>query len=748
MSVAQKFQRLGLVIVLLATAGYALATQEWALAMIAAALCTAGWMLTRGGSQRIVPAWLTSGLVWLAVARGVFVAIMGELDVPAFCEFLLGVIVVKMWDKKVAKDWSQALTLSAFLVIGSVLTGSSLATGVLLAVSVPLMVYGVILLQVIGAGQRAVAIVQGAGGEAPPAPDWDPLLGAQLRRAAMWSLMGGLCLSLLVFVIMPRDIGRGQFGRWLQTGARSISGFSETVQLGRSGTIFTSRENALDMAVKDAQGKNIGVAGRIFYVRGATMDQYDNGSWTRARQWQDHIESAFAGTPIAITRRTPGSSSSGDITQEFLIRSAGKRVPLFGLWQPLSLTLETGAEVAVNRADLTVVRQSGAPGPLRYTVVSGPGTARDGLQRTRRPGIDFPSARVREVASQILNLAAVEPDPATRPFEADSAAARAVETFLRDTFTYSLDQQPVPPGMDPIEWFLDIGKRGHCEYFASAMTGLLRSVGVNARMVTGYVAADFNSTSGHYTVRESNAHAWVEVEVHTGEWRQYDPTPPTTLREQHQPPRTLTSDFFGFLDAVEYAWVDSVVGFDETSRLRLFGGRGPTLPWFDRATTAISVRAYRGGGRLARDAAANGAVAFASVAAVGFVIYWIVRRQRRARRGPLWTPAGLSGAEQARLLSMAGFYEDLLRLWARAGRPKPVTQSPLTHAEDLAAGEEVENLSSRLSALFYKVRFGQQDLSPQELAQVRQDLSNLEEALRGRRLSGDRPGEKSSVRAS
>jgi transglutaminase-like putative cysteine protease len=61
------------------------------------------------------------------------------------------------------------------------------------------------------------------------------------------------------------------------------------------------------------------------------------------------------------------------------------------------------------------------------------------------------------------------------------------------------------------------------------MVALCRSVGINARMVAGYLAAEFDASTGRYIVRESNAHAWVEAELGTDRWRRYDPTPPATL---------------------------------------------------------------------------------------------------------------------------------------------------------------------------------------------------------------------------
>jgi hypothetical protein len=753
MTVAERFHRLGLVIVVLATASYAMASEAIGTALASAGLAVVGWVLTSGGAKRVLPAWLTAGLIWLAVGRAVFLAFSGGLDISAFCEFLLAVIVVKMWDRKLAKDWSQILTLSAFLVVGSVLTSNALGTGLILAAGVPLFVYAVILLQVCHASQRATAAAASAGAAEPAASVWSRGLGVQVRRAAMWSLMGGLVLSLAVFFIMPRDIGRGSFGRWLQARASSVSGFSDTVQLGRSGPIYTSREIVLDMLVRNDQGRNIGSQGRIFYLRGATTDQYrGEGLWGQPYDSNRAMDTLYPGTVRRVRSPAEGPAGPGAITQEFLVRNASSRTALFALWQPVSLQLEKTTEIQVDRETLTMLRETGTVGPMRYSVTSDSGVPRNVMPHARQPGITFPSERIRVLAETILRAADVDPDPSTRPFEADSTAARAVETYLRENYLYSLDQQPTPRGRDPIEWFLEEGKQGHCEYFASAMTAMLRSVGINARLVTGYVAADFNSTTGHYTVRESNAHAWVETQVHTGEWRQYDPTPPANFHQFHDRPRTLSSDLFGFLDAIEYAWVDSVIGFDESSRLRLFGGRGPTVPWFDGVASRLTTRAQTGGKRLLNAAIFNGLLAMGLVAGVGFVVVGLSRLQQRRRR-PAWEVAGASAEEQARLESMARFYDDMLRIWARAGKPKPATATPLAHARTMLGGRASE-LSASLSDRFYKVRFGRRALTESEVAQIEADLADLAGLARagglsvrdGSGISGPEPGSGASAR--
>ena len=103
--------------------------------------------------------------------------------------------------------------------------------------------------------------------------------------------------------------------------------------------------------------------------------------------------------------------------------------------------------------------------------------------------------------------------------------ATAIETYLRSNYNYTLSPQPVPPGVDPIDFFLFSSKAAYCQYFASAMGDLLRASGIPARLVNGYGAGTYDSKTKQYVVRDLDAHTWVEAYFpHLG-WVPFEPTP-------------------------------------------------------------------------------------------------------------------------------------------------------------------------------------------------------------------------------
>ncbi len=101
----------------------------------------------------------------------------------------------------------------------------------------------------------------------------------------------------------------------------------------------------------------------------------------------------------------------------------------------------------------------------------------------------------------------------------------AVTTYLQHNYRYTLDLPPVPPGRDPVDWFLFDVKTGYCEQFATAEVLLLRHLGIPARLATGYATGDYDPVLNQAVVRERDAHAWVEVWFPGHGWVAVDPTP-------------------------------------------------------------------------------------------------------------------------------------------------------------------------------------------------------------------------------
>lgn len=124
------------------------------------------------------------------------------------------------------------------------------------------------------------------------------------------------------------------------------------------------------------------------------------------------------------------------------------------------------------------------------------------------------------VLARIHQLALQVTAGTTNPYD----AAVAIETYLRSNYKYTLKPPQTPAGQDPLAFFLFDSKQGYCEYFASAMGDMLRSLGIPVRLVSGYGPGTFDDKLNRYVVRESDAHIWPEIYAPGFGWIAFEPT--------------------------------------------------------------------------------------------------------------------------------------------------------------------------------------------------------------------------------
>ncbi|HSG43074.1 MAG TPA: transglutaminase domain-containing protein, partial [Anaerolineales bacterium] len=125
---------------------------------------------------------------------------------------------------------------------------------------------------------------------------------------------------------------------------------------------------------------------------------------------------------------------------------------------------------------------------------------------------DLPD-RVRELAFEI-----------TSDFSNPYDKARAIQSYLRTNYPYDLEVPPPPAGRDVTDYFLFDLQKGYCDYYATTMVVLARSVGIPARFVSGYSPGSYDAPNAQYIVRELNAHSWVEVYFPEIGWVEFEPT--------------------------------------------------------------------------------------------------------------------------------------------------------------------------------------------------------------------------------
>jgi transglutaminase-like putative cysteine protease len=135
-------------------------------------------------------------------------------------------------------------------------------------------------------------------------------------------------------------------------------------------------------------------------------------------------------------------------------------------------------------------------------------------------------ARIHQLAVDVTTKAG-----ARTPYQ----KATAIETFLR-TYKYTLTPRATPQGADPIDFFLFTSKEGYCEFFATAMGDMLRSLGIPTRLVNGFGPGQFDVARHSYVVKGEDAHTWVELYFPGYGWIKFEPTPDNFYSPPHRGP--------------------------------------------------------------------------------------------------------------------------------------------------------------------------------------------------------------------
>ena len=741
--------------VILAIAAYAVALRTFQLGLVLAVLAIASGYIAEGPRGRALPKWAATTIA-LLIAAWVLLSFM-ENPSPEETMALVGrlaslLAVLRLFERRTPKDDRQVILLSVVTVVAAALYSFQLLFG-LLVVAFAAQTIRVLMLNRIRTGfdsARAARSRIVAGSPVPPleVPSGRSPIRQFAGLATACTVVAFVAASV-VFVIFPRaGEGGGRF-----TGLRT--GFAPRVDLGQADQIEQSNREVFTVQWKDPRGEPIQWPQPLL-LRGAVLTTWDPVQ----REWRP-IETGRGSRRVGRLVETSGSiddfSRLGaadppvrSYTQTVTMRSlATERV--FARWVPMAIACD---EARTFKFDPTTVEiEDSATGRLgrfstyQLKVVPNPSET-DLLELTggsvpiTEPGsVGFPVPGVREEAERILAERApelLEAPPAGDP-EATWRRAREIANVLTDylrgpDFRYSLDLRRVVvrPDQDPILSFLLEQRVGHCQYFASALCALCQSLGVEARVVTGFVAIEYDDALDHYVVRESNAHAWVEVRIGPLNWREFDPTSSDVLEDLQAGRRSWADNFRWIYDRFDFLWNSRIVAFDGSVQATLAEELGESIQGrYERFVDFLGGRADRINRYFMLGPAGYIWIGIVFVVFVIAIIATIsvVRHRRRLR--------SVVGEVPRRMVKEVDFYLDLLRAFEVAGCPKPVNRSPMMHLEAVRdAHPELAEAATPLVRLFYDVRFGGRRLDREARRRVDVEAKELV-ALAGTRMSED-----------
>lgn len=263
-----------------------------------------------------------------------------------------------------------------------------------------------------------------------------------------------------------------------------------------------------------------------YYWRSRVFDIYDAGRWTSAADTRLTDQNP----PLSVVYSPDDTQSRTLVRQQFTLGLSASRI-VYTAPQPLSVDLPTRTDLRYtpdNAMLVSVIRPAQViDRGESYTASSLVSTAM--AWELRAAGTNYPqyirdlyppaiasaSPRTLELARQIVAEAG-----ATTPYD----QAKAIETWLRANIFYD-ERIPQPPaGQDPVDWVLFDERRGYCNYYASAMVVMARSLGIPARMAAGFAQGTYDAAQNAYIVRERDAHTWVEVYFPGYGWVEFEPT--------------------------------------------------------------------------------------------------------------------------------------------------------------------------------------------------------------------------------
>jgi transglutaminase-like putative cysteine protease len=524
-------------------------------------------------------------------------------------------------------------------------------------------------------------------------------------------------LSVPIFFTIPRL----SIGLLTQRADKSqmISGFSEQVRLGEIGSI--KQNPAVVMHVKLEGADRLSEDAKW---AGVMLDKYDGQSWSRSDTRRAIVNSTHQ--PLL------------PINQRFY-KVAERQYRHRILEQTIHLEpLNTGTIFAAQRlvsivADWPALYKDPLTGSLslpqpptsrmRYKALSE-------VIHPNREALRESSTTVPDHLKQYLKLPE-SLDPRVGRLARDVTKTESnlydkalrLESFLKTNYKYSLDLK-AGYGDDPIADFLFTTKAGHCEYFASAMALMLRSLGVPTRLVNGFRRGEFNELDNNYIVRQSDAHSWLQAFFPGyGEWVEFDPTPPDPVQVRNKARKFIAN----LIDAIEMFWAEQVVNYDLWKQVRFLREAKAALREFEFSMTQLNnrvVNAIRSNmGKVSLPDFSHTTVKTILlpmiILLVGVAVLLALRRR----------PWLLGLDRRGRRTVAMNFYVQMLDLLGARGMIRSPDKTPMEFSRELADRREAVYVNT-ITKLYNKARYSGAAISDEELRQVTESLKELKESLR------------------
>ena len=462
-----------------------------------------------------LPSTAFCGLMALFLLPGIYLQYRTVFGREAGTAFMAGLLAIKFFELRGPRDISVIIFSSFFVVMSTLLYSQALE----------LFIYCLIMMWILTA-----ILIRLQSGDRPE----DNIL-LMLKRAGLLFLQA-FPLALFLFFFFPRFTGKFQM-----TLNESVLGLNNTVAPGSISRLAKDDSKAMYVTFMPESG-NIPTPDTMYW-RGLVLWNFEEGVWTEgiyAQTTEEH--------PL-----TPISDGGKPLVQRITVYPHFQKW-LFALDHPIFKAYneeESTLDWSVMRSG-DVVQLNGDHATLdhkvRYKVTSAinvqPQTAPLGQAETnistalpRKPHSDHSEPGQGRSESDIdLDPDIIALADSLYPANHDTREyADNVFSYFRKHFKYTLSPNSDPKDPDWMHTFLFERRTGFCEHFASTFAVLMRIKEVPARVVVGYLGAQYNPYDNSYIVYQSNAHAWDEIWIQNKGWVRCDPTSVFSTNESGQP---------------------------------------------------------------------------------------------------------------------------------------------------------------------------------------------------------------------
>jgi len=684
------------------------------------------WQLSeRAGMFAVVSSLPLLYLDWKFQSSVVWAGEPARAGIAALTHFILFLSAIKLVQVKADRDWLFLYLISFF----EVLLAAGLSVSPLFVATLALYTFCALSTVVcfeIRKARRAIKAQETRLLSAPRAR-WLSRLsrktGAQtpsgearrLPLVALSLLALIFALALPIFFIMPRFSGSALARA--DGGLNGVVGFSDEVTLGEIGRLQQSQRVVMRVRVEDP------LAGRhqTLRWRGVALDEFSGRSWRKSNRKTEYLR----GNERNLFQVGTTQSLENLTTQTFFVEPIDTPVlfiasrpvaiqgalPYIGIDDENSLTTRDHSQERISYRAYSDTTEPPAE-RLRRDLAAYPPE----MERYLRVPADL-DPRIRQLARSLI--------VGTRSGNRYDAA-RVIESYFQQNFRYTLEQKS-GGAEDPLADFMFRVREGHCEYFSTAMAVMLRTAGVATRVVNGFQLGDYNDAADVYTVRQSDAHSWVEVYFpDTGAWVTFDPTP-VDGRPGNNDAGGLRSRLGKYAEALELFWIQYVVAYDKQEQRSLATSIRSNLGVY-RQTAGQTLAELRAGFALwwqqfSTGAGGSGAALRVNVpllVALTVLLGLLVLFAARARR---WNLAWLLRfrRREKKNHSSVVFYERMIKALEARGLLRAPDETPLEFAATTGMPE-----ATLLTRSYNRVRFGAHELTTAEAARIEEWLRRVE----------------------